>query len=164
MLTWMPSSSLLMHQKLSASMFLRASSWRLDTSKFSTSSSREEKREQREREWEKKAVQGKEIDGWKKTVKVKKKKWKETKKERKRKTQKTTQVDRHNRGSILSPPLRQGKKKVMVAEGGQIEWWGKSSGVMKDIWKGEKTHKLQHRSKDGVKQWRWKAGGTETDF
>lgn len=48
MLTWMPSSSLLMHQKLSASMFLRASSWRLDTSKFSTSSSRGEKGEQRE--------------------------------------------------------------------------------------------------------------------
>lgn len=43
--TWMPSSSLLMHQKLSASMFLRASSWRLETSKFSTSSSgKEEKR------------------------------------------------------------------------------------------------------------------------
>lgn len=38
----MPSSSLLMHQKLSASMFLRASSSRLDTSKFSTSSSRRE--------------------------------------------------------------------------------------------------------------------------
>lgn len=44
----MPSSSLLMHQKLSASMFLRASSWRLDTSKFSTSSSGGDKGEQRE--------------------------------------------------------------------------------------------------------------------
>lgn len=42
-LTWMPSRSLLMHQKLSASMFLSASSWRLDTSKFSTSSSVEER-------------------------------------------------------------------------------------------------------------------------
>lgn len=39
----MPSNSLLMHQKLSASMFLRASSSRLDTSKFSTSSSRGDK-------------------------------------------------------------------------------------------------------------------------
>ena len=54
--TWMPSSSLLMHQKLSASMFLRASSWRLDTSKFSTSSSGGDKgvrwERERERWWE----------------------------------------------------------------------------------------------------------------
>ena len=38
-LTCIPSSSLLMHQKLSASMFRSDSSRRLDTSKFSTSSS-----------------------------------------------------------------------------------------------------------------------------
>lgn len=42
-LTWMPSSSLLMHQKLSASM-LRSMSWdKLVTSKFSTSSSVKQK-------------------------------------------------------------------------------------------------------------------------
>lgn len=50
-LTWMPSRSLLMHQKLSASMFLKASSWRLDTSKFSTSSSTAERGKNRDYEY-----------------------------------------------------------------------------------------------------------------
>lgn len=71
MLTWMPSSSLLMHQKLSASMFLRASSWRLDTSKFSTSSSGAEKGEQRERVRHKRC-RGSETDERKLEVKLKK--------------------------------------------------------------------------------------------
>lgn len=44
--TWMPSSSLLMHQKLSASIFCSTSVERLETSKFSKSSSEIKRRQE----------------------------------------------------------------------------------------------------------------------
>ncbi len=53
--TWIPSRSLLMHQKLSASMFRNTSSCKLETLKFSTSSSaKSQKTKENKKETEKK--------------------------------------------------------------------------------------------------------------
>lgn len=150
MLTWMPSSSLLMHQKLSASMFLRASSWRLDTSKFSTSSSREEKR-RTEREGNEQCRHS-ETGVRKLEGKFKKggRRERERQTERRRKKQVQIHIYRHSMGSIISPPATQVNKKVRGAEGGQRSKCGR-------LWKRctgrkEDGNKLERGNEGGAKQ------------
>lgn len=150
MLTWMPSSSLLMHQKLSASMFLRASSWRLDTSKFSTSSSREEKR-RTEREGNEQCRHS-ETGVRKLEGKFKKggRRERERQTERRRKKPVQIHIYRHSMGSIISPPATQVNKKVRGAEGGQRSKCGR-------LWKRctgrkEDGNKLERGNEGGAKQ------------
>lgn len=150
MLTWMPSSSLLMHQKLSASMFLRASSWRLDTSKFSTSSSREEKR-RTEREGNEQCRHS-ETGVRKLEGKFKKggRRERERQTERRRKKPVQIHIYRHSMGSIISPPATQVNKKVRGAEGGQRSkcggLWKRCTGRKED------GNKLERGNEGGAKQ------------